>query len=65
MAKYIAKIKFEGIEEKKVFEAGEEFEFPIEAPAVRYVRFKLISSWSGSDGVNLQEVQFWGQIQNN
>lgn len=52
-------------EDTEYIEAGEEFEFPIEAPAVRYVRFKLISSWSGSDGVNLQEVQFWGQIQNN
>ena len=29
MAKYIAKIKFEGIEEKKVFEAGEEFEMTV------------------------------------
>lgn len=29
MAKYKASIKFEGIEEKKVFEAGEEFEMNV------------------------------------
>ena len=29
MAKYKANIKFEGIEEKKVFQAGEEFEMTV------------------------------------
>lgn len=29
MAKYKANIKFEGLEEKKVFEAGEEFEMTV------------------------------------
>lgn len=52
-------------EDKEYIESGEEFEFPIETPAVRYLRFKLISSWSDGDGLNLQEIQFWGQIQNN
>lgn len=41
---------------------GEEFEFPLEIPPVRYLRFKLIKSWSDGDGINLQEVSFWGQI---
>jgi hypothetical protein len=43
--------------------AGEEFEFPLEAPAVRYLRFKLISTWSGSSGVHINELTFWGQIE--
>lgn len=43
--------------------AGEEFEFPLDAPAVRYLRFKLISTWSGSSGVHINELTFWGQIE--
>ncbi len=52
-------------EDTEYIEAGEEFEFPIDAPAIRYLRFKLIKSWSDGDGVNLQEIQVWGQVQNN
>jgi len=44
-------------------EAGEEFEFPLDAPAVRYLRFKLISTWSGSSGLHIGELTFWGQIE--
>ncbi len=44
--------------------AGEEFEFPLEAPAVRYLRFNLISTWSGSTGLTIGELTFWGQINN-
>ena len=43
--------------------AGEEFEFPLEAPAVRYLRFRLISTWSGSSGLHIGELTFWGQIE--
>ena len=42
--------------------AGEEFEFPLAAPAVRYMRFKLLSTWSGSTGLTIGELTFWGQI---
>lgn len=43
--------------------AGEEFEFPLDAPAVRYLRFKLISTWGGSSGVHINELSFWGEIE--
>lgn len=51
-------------EDREYIEAGEEFEFPAGLPAVRYLRFQLITSWSGSDGLNLQEIELWGNIQN-
>lgn len=44
--------------------AGEEFEFPIEAPSVRYIRFKLVSTWSGSSGLHINELAFWGLVEN-
>lgn len=44
--------------------AGEEFEFPLDAPDVRYLRFKLLSTWSGSSGLSVGELTFWGQINN-
>lgn len=44
--------------------AGEEFEIPIDAPEIRYLRFKLIKTWSGSTGVHIGELKFWGQIKN-
>jgi hypothetical protein len=43
--------------------AGEEFEFPLDAPAVRYLRFKLLSTWSGSTSLHINELTFWGQIE--
>ncbi len=43
--------------------AGEEFEFPLDAPAVRYLRFKEIQTWSGSSGCCIGELTFWGQIE--
>lgn len=43
--------------------AGEEFEFPLEAPPVRYLRFKELSTWSGSTGLCIGELTFWGQIE--
>ncbi|MFW6326703.1 MAG: DUF5000 domain-containing lipoprotein [Bacteroidota bacterium] len=44
--------------------AGEEFEFPLDAPEVRYLRFKLNTTWSGSTGLHINELTFWGQIEN-
>lgn len=40
---------------------GEEFEFPIEAPPVRYIRFVNIENWSSSKFMHLMEIKFWGQ----
>lgn len=40
---------------------GEEFEFPIEAPPVRYIRFVNMENWSSSKFMHLMEIKFWGQ----
>ena len=41
---------------------GEEFEFSIEAPPVRYIRFVNMESWSTGKFMHLMELNFWGQI---
>lgn len=42
--------------------SGEEFEFPIEAAPVRYIRFVNIESWSTGKFMHMMEINFWGQI---
>lgn len=49
-------------EDQAYARAGEEFEFPLEAPPVRYMRFNLLSTWSNSTGLHIGELTFWGQI---
>lgn len=49
-------------EDEVYAKAGEEFEFPLEAQAVRYLRFKLQTTWGGSTGVHINELTFWGQL---
>ncbi|MCF0176469.1 MAG: DUF5126 domain-containing protein [Bacteroidales bacterium] len=39
---------------------GEEFEFPLDADPVRYVRFEFLQSWSGMECTVMAEVTFWG-----
>ncbi len=41
---------------------GEEFEFPIESPPVRYIRFVNLESWSTGKFVHVMELNFWGQL---
>lgn len=41
---------------------GEEFEFPIDAPPVRYIRFVNKESWSTGKFMHIMELNFWGQI---
>lgn len=41
--------------------AGHEFEFPIDAPPVRYIRFVNKKSWSGEKYLHIMELNFWGQ----
>ena len=47
-------------EDRSYADAGEEFEFPLEAPEVRYIRFKSLRSWSGTWGLFVSELTFWG-----
>ena len=41
--------------------AGEEFEFPLEVPKVRYIRFRTVRTWTDSSSSFLGELTFWGQ----
>jgi hypothetical protein len=43
-------------------QAGIEFEFPPDTPPVRYIRFKTISVWSGSN-ISVLELTFFGNVQ--
>ena len=43
--------------------AGEEFEFPVDVPQVRYIRFKTLRTWSDSQSLFISELAFWGNPQ--
>ncbi|GAA4311806.1 DUF5000 domain-containing lipoprotein [Compostibacter hankyongensis] len=42
-------------------QAGQEFTFPIDAPAVRYIRIKLLQTWGNADYMWMAELTFYGQ----
>lgn len=44
--------------------AGEEYDFPLETGAYRYIRFRTIRTWGGSENILLHEITFWGQNPN-
>lgn len=41
--------------------AGHNFDIDIDAPPVRYIRFFVESTWSGSLECQIAEITFWGQ----
>ena len=44
---------------------GFEFEIPLNAPSVRFIRFYVETTWSGTGTqVNIGEVAFWGEVKN-
>ncbi len=43
-------------------EAGEEYEFPVEAPSARFIRFKTIRTWTNSQNFHIAELAFWGDV---
>ena len=50
-------------EDRAYHDAGEEFDFPLAVPEVRYIRFKSLQSWTGvgvGDGCFVSELTFWG-----
>lgn len=47
-------------EDKEFAEKGEEFEIPIDAPEVRYIRFVMYENWSGGNIAQISEMTFWG-----
>ncbi|RFZ85233.1 DUF4959 domain-containing protein [Mucilaginibacter terrenus] len=40
--------------------AGENVTFPLDAPKVRYLRFKTLKNWSNGTYVNFNEIMIWG-----
>ena len=50
-------------EDRAYANAGDEFEFPLEAPEVRYIRFQSWISWSGTWGLFVSELTFWGSTE--
>lgn len=40
---------------------GEDFEFPPDIPAVRYLRFKVTKVWGGVSYIYISELTFWGK----
>lgn len=40
--------------------AGEEFVFPPGTPAVKFIRIKVLETWSGDDAFFIMQVAFWG-----
>lgn len=49
-------------EDKALAAAGEEFEFPLEAPVARYLRFRCLRTWTDSKSMFLGELSFWGNV---
>jgi len=42
---------------------GEEYVFPLSAPAVRYIRIEVHQNWSNTDFFHACEITFWGNPQ--
>lgn len=42
---------------------GEDFDFPVDVPPVRYLRFKTIKVWGVLDHMYISELTFWGNVQ--
>ncbi|MDR2773786.1 MAG: DUF4959 domain-containing protein [Tannerella sp.] len=51
-------------EDRALVAGGEEFICPPGAPAVRYLRMKILENWSGGDFFHLMEIEVYGQIEN-
>ncbi|MDR0700585.1 MAG: DUF4959 domain-containing protein [Tannerella sp.] len=51
-------------EDLALIAAGEEFVCSPEAPAVRYLRMKVLENWSGGDFFHLMEIEVYGKIEN-
>lgn len=44
-------------------QAGQEFTFGLDAPAVRYIRIKILQTWGNADYMWMAELTFYGQQQ--
>lgn len=41
-------------------EAGDEANFPLDAPKVRYIRIRCLKNWAGNTNMVISELTFWG-----
>lgn len=50
--------------DKDAAAAGEQMDVPLSAPKVRYIRVKILRTWTdGGYAANIQEMKFWGNDQ--
>ncbi len=42
---------------------GDEVNFPLDLPKVRYIRLRCLENWSGNTNMAISEVTFWGNDQ--
>jgi len=47
-------------EDMDLISEGEEFYFPSDAPAVTFIRMKVLETWGGGDHFYIMGVDFWG-----
>lgn len=52
-------------EDMDLLVAGEEFSIPIDAPAVRYIRIRVLETFSGAECFYIMQVAFWGAVEEN
>lgn len=50
-------------EDRALASSGFEFNLPIEAPPVRFIRFVVFENWSGTKFTHVMELEFYGQIE--
>ncbi|WP_420603102.1 DUF5000 domain-containing lipoprotein [Flagellimonas sp.] len=50
-------------EDRALAASGLEFNFPIDAPPVRFIRFVVFENWSGTNFTHVMELEFYGQIE--
>ncbi len=49
-------------EDREYARAGFEFDIPLDAPPVRYLRFEIDQTWAGSGDLHISEITCWGQL---
>jgi hypothetical protein len=48
-------------EDRNFAHEGFQFDMPVNAPPVRYVRFHVTATWDNGDMLDISELTFWGQ----
>jgi hypothetical protein len=48
-------------EDRNYANLGFQFDMPLSAPPVRYIRFHVTNTWDNGDMLHVSELSFWGQ----